>query len=174
MSVVRMTLNTVITTQNSVHWRLVFHNEIRYFVLWKNSLYVLFTRISASINLKYSRSSSSSSSTVTSWEYLYGIVDSSWLQIQRSGFDFRRYQIFREVVRLKRDPRSTTEELLERKSSYSSLESPEYDRRDPSRWPRGTLCPQKFELPSPTSGGRSIGIVRSRTQATEFFSCRCA
>jgi hypothetical protein len=34
---------------------------------------------------------------------------------------------------------STIEELLERKSSGSGLESREYGRRDPSRWPRGTL-----------------------------------
>jgi hypothetical protein len=31
------------------------------------------------------------------------------------------------------------------------------------------LYPQKLTLTSPTSGGRSVGIVRSRTQATEFF-----
>ena len=37
----------------------------------------------------------------------------------------------------------------------------------------GTRCatplyPQKLALTSPTSGGRSVGIVRSRTKATEF------
>jgi hypothetical protein len=36
------------------------------------------------------------------------------------------------------------------------------------RWPRDTLCPQNFALTSPTSGGRSVGIVRSWTKATEF------
>jgi hypothetical protein len=35
--------------------------------------------------------------------------------------------------------------------------------------PRGTLYQQKLALTSPTSGGRSVGIVRSRTQAMEFF-----
>ena len=30
------------------------------------------------------------------------------------------------------------------------------------------LYPQKLALTSPTGGGRSIGIVRSRTKATEF------
>jgi hypothetical protein len=60
---------------------------------------------------------------------------------------------------------STIEELLERKSSGSGLESREYGRRDPSR---GTLYSQKLVLTSPTSGGRSVGMVRSRTQATEF------
>jgi hypothetical protein len=42
---------------------------------------------------------------------------SSWLQIQRSGFDSRRYQIIREVVALEQGPLnlvSTIEELLER------------------------------------------------------------
>jgi hypothetical protein len=63
---------------------------------------------------------------------------------------------------------STTEELHERKSRGSCLENREYDRRDPSRWPRATPYPQKLALTSPTSGGRSVGIVRSQTQATEF------
>ena len=30
------------------------------------------------------------------------------------------------------------------------------------------LYPQKLALSSPTGGGRSVGIVRSRTKATEF------
>jgi hypothetical protein len=50
----------------------------------------------------------------------------------------------------------------------SGLESRKYGRRNPSRWPRGTLHPQKLALTKPTSGGRSVGIVRSRTQATEL------
>jgi hypothetical protein len=50
----------------------------------------------------------------------------------------------------------------------SGIEIREYGRRDPSRWPRGTLYPQKLALTLPTSGGRSVGIVRSQTQATEF------
>jgi hypothetical protein len=41
-------------------------------------------------------------------------------------------------------------------------------RGNPLRWPRDTLHPQKLELTSPTSGGRSVGIVRSRTKATEY------
>jgi hypothetical protein len=86
--------------------------------------------------------------------------------------DFRRYQIFWEVVSLERDPLSlvsTIEELLERKKSGSGLENRDYDRRDLSRWPRGILFPQNLTLTSPTSGGRSIGIVGSWTQATEFL-----
>jgi hypothetical protein len=47
----------------------------------------------------------------------------------------------------------TTEELLGRNSSGSGLERREYGRRDSSRWP----C------------DRSVGIVRLRTEAMEFF-----
>jgi hypothetical protein len=58
---------------------------------------------------------------------------SSWLQIQKSRFDSRRYQIFREVVSLDRGPLSlvsTTEELHERESSGSGLDNREYGRRE--------------------------------------------
>jgi hypothetical protein len=106
------------------------------------------------------------------WPPLWSSGQSSWLQIQRSGFNFRRYQIFWEVVGLERGPLSlvsTTEELLERKNSGFGLENREYNCRDPSRWPRGTLHPKKLALTSPTSGVLSVGIVRSRIQATEFF-----
>jgi hypothetical protein len=65
---------------------------------------------------------------------------------------------------------NTTEELLGRKSSGSGLEIREYGRRDSSRWPRGTLYQQKLALISLTGGGRLVGIVRSRTQTTEFSS----
>jgi hypothetical protein len=54
------------------------------------------------------------------------------------------------------------------RSSGSCLENREYGRRDPSRWPRGTFYLQKLAITSPTSGGRSVGIVRSRTQTMEF------
>jgi hypothetical protein len=67
------------------------------------------------------------------------LINSSWLQIQRSGFDSRGYQIFWEVVALERDPLSlvsTTEGLLKRKSSGSGLENRDYGRRDPPRWQR--------------------------------------
>jgi hypothetical protein len=95
---------------------------------------------------------------------------SSWLQIQRSGFDSRRYQIFWEVVGLERGPlslMSTIEELLGRESSSSSLEIQEYGRRDLSFWPLGTLYPHKLGLTSPKSGCCSVVIVHSQTQATE-------
>jgi hypothetical protein len=53
---------------------------------------------------------------------------------------------------------STTEELLERKSSGSGLES----RTDP--YPLSA----KFGTNFAASGGRSVGVVRSWTQAKEF------
>jgi hypothetical protein len=51
------------------------------------------------------------------------------------------------------------------------LEIREYGHRDPSRWPRGTIYPQKLALTSPRSGGRSASIVHLQTQAKEFW-CR--
>jgi hypothetical protein len=88
---------------------------------------------------------------------LWSSGQSSWLQIQRSGV------IFWEAVGPERDPLSpvsTTEELLEIKSSSSGLENRDYGRRDSSRWQRGTLYPQKLALSSSTRGSRSVGIVR--------------
>jgi hypothetical protein len=55
---------------------------------------------------------------------------------------------------------SITEELLERRSSGSGLESRDYGSKDPL---------QKLALTSATSGGLSVGIVRTRTQAMEYF-----
>jgi hypothetical protein len=63
---------------------------------------------------------------------------------------------------------STIEELLERNNSGSDLEIREYDRKDPLRSPHATY-PQKLALTSPTRGGRSVSIVRSRTHAAESF-----
>jgi hypothetical protein len=57
---------------------------------------------------------------------LWSSSRSCWLQIQRSGFDSRCYQIFWEVVGLERGPLrlvSKNEELLEWKISCSGLEA---------------------------------------------------
>jgi hypothetical protein len=53
-------------------------------------------------------------------------------------------------------------------TKHSGLENREYGRGDPFRWPRDILYPHKLALTSPTCGGRSVGIVRLRTKATEF------
>jgi hypothetical protein len=103
---------------------------------------------------------------------LWSTGQSSWLQTHRSGFNSRRYQIFWVVVSLERDPLSLVsaiQELLERKRSCSGLKIRDSGIRYPSGWPRGTLYPQKLAATPPTSGGHSVCIVRSRTQATEFF-----
>jgi hypothetical protein len=62
----------------------------------------------------------------------------------------------------------TTEELLEGKVAAPVLKIDVNDHGNPLRWPRDTLYPQKLALTSPTSGGRSVSIVRLRTKATEF------
>jgi hypothetical protein len=75
------------------------------------------------------------------------------------GFDSHHYHIIWEVVGLERGQLilvSTTEELLEWKSSGSGS-------RKPRLTAVGIRCPA---LTSPTSGGRSVGIVRLRTKAT--------
>jgi hypothetical protein len=63
------------------------------------------------------------------------------------GFDSRALQERKKKwCGLERGPLglvSTTEELLGRNSSGFGLESRECGRRDSSRWPRGTLYPQK-------------------------------
>jgi hypothetical protein len=94
------------------------------------------TRITVSYFLSY----------VHSLPSLWSSGQSSWLQIRRSGFGSRRYQIFWEVVGLERGPLSlvsTIEELLERKSSDSDLENREYGRRDSSRWSSDTPLSSK-------------------------------
>jgi hypothetical protein len=52
--------------------------------------------------------------------------------------------------------------------NLSCLESLEYGLRNSSRWSRDISYPQKLALTSLTSGGRSVGIVRSQNKATEF------
>jgi hypothetical protein len=58
-------------------------------------------------------------------------------------------QILWEVAGLERGSlrfMSTIEELLSKNSSGSGLAILEYDHKDSLRWPRNTLCPQKFAL----------------------------
>jgi hypothetical protein len=85
------------------------------------------------------------------------------------GFDFRRYQIFWEVVGLERGPLSLVriiEELL-KKVAAPVYKTEINGRMDSLRWPRDILYPLKLALTSPTSGSRSVGIVRWRIKATE-------
>jgi hypothetical protein len=102
---------------------------------------------------------------------LWSSGQSSWLQMQRSGVDCRRHQIFWEIVGLERGPLSlvsTIEELLGWKCSCSGLESREYGRRNPSIWPRDTLYPKKVGT-NFADNQRSLGrYIRSRTQSKQF------
>jgi hypothetical protein len=103
---------------------------------------------------------------------LWSSGQSSWLQILRSEFDSRRYQMFWEAVGLERDPSlvSTNEELLRRKNSSSGLENRDYNRRDPSRRPRDTPLTIKVGTNFAESGGRSVGIDRSRAETTGYYT----
>jgi hypothetical protein len=79
--------------------------------------------------------------------------------------------IKQKVVGLERGPLSlvcTTEELLDKKSCGSCLEieNTAVGIRDADH-----VAPsirRKLAITSPTSGGRSVGIVRLRTQTMEF------
>jgi hypothetical protein len=63
---------------------------------------------------------------------------------------------------------SATEELLGRKSSGSGLEKREYGRRGSAALTMRHPLYAKVGITTPTSGGRSVGVVRVRTQATKI------
>jgi hypothetical protein len=108
----------------------------------------------------------------TKYDRLYGLVARvSDYRSRGPGLDSRPYQISWVVRGLERGPLNLVrpiEELLEWKSRGSSLENrdcrPSYFVALITQPP----LPQKLALTSPTSGGRSVGIVRLRTKATEF------
>jgi hypothetical protein len=66
------------------------------------------------------------------------------------------------------ESRHATDSPVSRMYALPCLERREYIRRNPLRWQRDTLYPQKLVLTSPISGGRSVGTVRSRTKTMEF------
>jgi hypothetical protein len=98
---------------------------------------------------------------------------SSWLQMQRFRVRFPALSDFlRSHWGWNRVHSASWVQLrscLKEKNSGFCLDSREYGRRDPPRWPRGILYPQNLALASPTSGVCSVGIIRSRTKAMEFI-----
>jgi hypothetical protein len=62
------------------------------------------------------------------------------------------------------------EELLERKVAAAVYKTEINGRGGSLRWPPDTLYPLNLALTSPTSGGRSVGVVRWRTKVPEFFT----
>jgi hypothetical protein len=96
---------------------------------------------------------------------LWSSGQSSWKQIQRFGFDSRRYEIFWEVVGLERSPLSlvrATEELLGRNSICFGLESQDYGLRDPSRWPSGIHLSAKVGTSVPRHARVSTSSITFR------------
>jgi hypothetical protein len=112
-------------------------------------------------------------------EWAYGFLDSKELSFQNYGMPVvlqLKCYLHKSPVKMKQNMDfnafflmlSTIEELLGRKSSGSDLEIentavgiPHADHVAPS-------INKKSALTSLTSGDRSVGIGRSRTQATEF------
>jgi hypothetical protein len=105
-------------------------------------------------------------------QHLWFGGQSSWLQIQRSGFDCRCYHIFWEVVCLERGVLSLVgikEELLGRKSSRSGLEDRDYDRKGSAALPTRHPSLSTKVSTNVADKRRSLRVVRSRTKATRLL-----
>jgi hypothetical protein len=101
---------------------------------------------------------------------LWSSGQSFWLQIRQPGFDSRHYEK-KKVVGLERGSLSlvgTTEELLDRKVAVPvyKIENTAVGIRHADHV--AASIRKKLAITSPTSGGRPVGIVRSRTHTMEF------
>jgi hypothetical protein len=100
------------------------------------------------------------------------VVRSSWLQIQSSRVRFPALQEFLRSSgsgTVSTQPREYNWGATWKKRSGSCLENGDYGhRRSAALTTRHPAIRKKLALTSPTSGGRSVGVVRSQTQATEF------
>jgi hypothetical protein len=104
-------------------------------------------------------------------DFLYSLWSSgqsSWLQIQRSRV---RFPALPDYLRSSgsgtgsTQPREDNWGVFERKVYKTEING----RGDSLRWPHDTLYPAMLALTSPTSGGRSVSIVRWRSKAPEFL-----
>jgi hypothetical protein len=101
---------------------------------------------------------------------LWSSGQSYWLQIRRPEFDSRHYQK-KKVVGMERGPLSlvcTMVELLDRKvaAPVNKTENTAVGMRYADH-----VAPsihKKLAITSPTSGGHSVGLVRSRTLTVVF------
>jgi hypothetical protein len=96
------------------------------------------------------------------WPPLWYSGQSSWIQTQRSRVRFTA------LLDFLRSSGTGTGSTQPREYNWRA-ESWEYGRGDSFRWPHDSLCSRKLALSSPTSGGRSVGIIRSRIKATELL-----
>jgi hypothetical protein len=94
------------------------------------------------------------------------VVRVSGYRSRGPGIDSRRFQIFWEAVGLELGPLSlvrTTEELLGRNSSGSGQQNRDWRPGGSVALTTQHPLSAKVGTTSPRSGGRSVGIVRSRT-----------
>jgi hypothetical protein len=112
-----------------------------------------------------------------SWLLDFSVCLCWWLQIWRPGFDSwalpegkKKYWVWNVVhSALWVQPRSYLIEKVAapvHKTENTAVGICHADHVAPS-------IRKKLAINSPTSGGRSVGIVRSRTQTTKFFSFFC-
>ena len=110
---------------------------------------------------------------ITNWPPLWSSGQSFWLQIQRSRVRFPALPDFLSSSGSGTGSTASWDQLR----SYLNKKSSGFRSRKQRLTAVGTRCadhvtplyPQKLALTSPTGGGCSVGIVRSRTKATEFF-----